>query len=159
MRLKPIIAMVTLIGAGIVFILAGVDGPIANAAPATDACSLLTQGQVSDVLGVPVGAANRLVPNSPKVCGWAPEGGFGPGGKKVVVTVITPQTFANGKAASKNFVSGIGDDAYYTTSSGIGTALNVLKGSSGIQMRLYGFPPEQITDIEKTLAQEALDKL
>jgi hypothetical protein len=51
------------------------------------------------------------------------------------------------------------DDAFYITTPGIGTALMIKKGSSVIQMRVYGFPVDQIKEKEKTLAQDAVPKL
>lgn len=39
------------------------------AAPPTEACSLLTPAQVSAVLGVSVGAGEKLVPNNTALCG------------------------------------------------------------------------------------------
>lgn len=42
---------------------------VAHAAPPSDACSLLTQGRVSAVLGVAVGAGEKIAPNSTAICG------------------------------------------------------------------------------------------
>jgi hypothetical protein len=56
-------------------------------------------------------------------------------------------------------VTGIGDDAFYVTTPGIGTAVMIKKGSSVIQIRVYGFPVNEIKEKEKILAQDALSKL
>lgn len=82
---------------------------------------------------------------------------FGPIGK------LTPaQRFENAKAPvqgiTKEPVSGVGDDAYYIES-GLNTSLYVRKGSSVIQIIVFGFPKEQVKTMEKTLAQEAAAKL
>jgi len=60
---------------------------------------------------------------------------------------------------TKTPVSGIGDDALYITTPGVGTALTIKKGSSVIQIRIYGFPVDEIKEKEKALAQDALPKL
>ena len=55
-------------------------------------------------------------------------------------------------------MSGIGDDAYYVTASGLGTSLNVKKGSFYVQIKVGGFPMDVEKDKEKTLALEVLSK-
>jgi hypothetical protein len=50
------------------------SSPPAYAAPLTDACSLLTQTQLSSVLGVPIGAGSHVTPTYLKTCTWAPVG-------------------------------------------------------------------------------------
>jgi hypothetical protein len=60
----------------------------------------------------------------------------------------------------KTPVSGIGDDAYYTTASGLGTNLSVRKGDVAFNIALHGdFPIDQIKAKEKTLALQILSKL
>jgi hypothetical protein len=83
---------------------------------------------------------------------------YGPIGKLTLV-----DRFNNGKAPvlgiPKTPLSGIGDDAYYVTTRGLGTGLDVKKGNCVFQIRVYGFPEDQIKAMEKTLAQDALAKL
>jgi len=80
-----------------------------------------------------------------------------------VLTITTVQSFTNGKTPFKGITkeptNGVGDDAYYITTPGFGTGLSVKKGDSALQIRLYGFPLDQIKAIEKTLAQQALSKI
>lgn len=63
------------------------------------------------------------------------------------------------KGITKTPVSGVGDDAYYITTPGLGTGLNVKKGNSAFQIRVNGFPVDQTKAMEKTLALDVLAKL
>jgi hypothetical protein len=139
-------------------------------AETSDACSLLTQPQVSAVLGVSVGAGQYLVASIPRTCGWSQPGDANHSGKRVVLDIFGPvgrltpaERFNNGKTpvkgVTKTPVSGVGDDAYYVTTPGFGTGLNVKHGDSVFQIRVYGFSDDQIKALEKTLAQDALAKL
>jgi len=132
--------------------------PSASAAP-SDACSLLTPEQISGVLGAAVGPGERLVASSPKMCGF---GGAG-NAKRVVVALLTLDMFTHEKTPlqgiSEESVSGLGDDAHFMTTPGFGTGLSIKKGSFAFKVRVYGFPPDQIKEKEKTLAQQVLAKL
>ena len=131
--------------------------------PPGDVCSLLTQAQVSAVLGVPVGAGERVVPSSPLMCGWAQPGGPTATSKRVVVSIITIDQFTHEKTPlqgiTETSASGIGDEAHYMTTPGFGTGLSVKKGSYAFKVRVYGYSLDQIKAMEKTLAQDILAKL
>jgi hypothetical protein len=154
---------------GTVFIIHVGISPVAGVTT-SDACSLLARARVSAVLGVSVSAGQRIPPAGPEICGWSQPSDTNHTGKRVMLTVfgsmgkLTPaDRFANGKTPvqgiTKTPVSGIGDDAYYITTPGFGTALNVKKGSSVFQIRVYGFSVDQIKAVEKTLAQDVLGKI
>jgi hypothetical protein len=143
---------------------------IGTSIAANDACSLLTEAQVSAVLGVPVGAGQHITSNNPLLCGWSQSGGTTPSSKRVLVDMLaaignskpvdrfnTAKTPVEG--ITKTPASGIGDDAVYITTPGLGTGLMIKKGSSVIQIRVYGFTVEEIKEKEKTLAMNALPKL
>ena len=129
-----------------------------------DACALLTQAQVSTALGVQVAPGQRLVPKSPLSCGWSQPGGPKLMAKKLVLQLMTQRQFDLGKTPyqgiTKTPVSGIGDDAYYVTASGLGTALSVKKGAFYVQVKVGGadFSLDTIKATEKTLALEVLAK-
>ncbi|HLW80889.1 MAG TPA: hypothetical protein VKS20_02490 [Candidatus Acidoferrales bacterium] len=131
----------------------------ACAAPPTDACSLLTTAQVSAVLDVKVGPGERLVPTSPKLCGY---GGAG-AAKRVVVAIINVSMFTQEKTPlegiKEEIAAGIGDEAHYMTTPGFGTGLSVKKGNFAFKVRVYGFPLDQVKAKEKTLAKDILAKL
>jgi hypothetical protein len=132
--------------------------PSASAAP-SDACTLLTPEQVSSVLGVTVGAGERVVASSPKICGF----GGAASAKRVVVALLTSEMFTHEKTPlqgiSEESVSGLGDDAHFMTTPGFGTGLSVKKNDYAFKIRVYGFPLGQIKEKEKTLAQQVLAKL
>jgi hypothetical protein len=145
------------------FVLGVVSASAAASAPHIDACSVLTQAQVSAVLGVEV-KAEHIVPSATNLCGWAPPGGPSINGKKLVLDFKTTQAFEIGKTPIKSMtktpVSGIGDDAYYATARGLGTNLSVRKGNVAFNIALHGdFPVEQIKAKEKDLALKILSKL
>lgn len=138
-----------------------------NAAPPSDACSLLTQAQVSSILGMPVDAGQHLVPNILSICGW---GNTGPNGKHVVLSIytqkgsLTPvQRFNTAKTPikgiTKTSVSGVGDDAISATTPGFGTGLIFRKCDAAFDLRVYGFPLDQLNAKEKTLALGITAKL
>ena len=147
-----------------------VAGPAlhAGALQKVDACTLLTPVQVNAVLGVSVGPGQHI--SSPSKCGWAEPSDRMHRGKHVVLEVfsangsLTPvDRFNKDKAPARRItktpVTGVGDDAYFITTPGLGTGLNVRKGSSVFQLRVNGFPPDQIQTIEKVLAKDVLAKL
>lgn len=160
MRAKAVMASVILCVATSIALLP------AKAAPPTDACALLTQSQVSSVLGVSVGAGQRLMSGQPALCGWGQAGG-----KRVVLNIYTQMgsrtpvdrfnTTKNTpvKGIVKTPVNGIGDDALFMTTPGFGTGLFFRKGSAAFDLRVYGFPVDQIEAKEKTLALDIIAKL
>jgi hypothetical protein len=160
MRVKTVVASVFLCVA------IGIASSPAKAAPPTDACALLTQAQVSSVLGVSIGAGQRLAPSQPALCGWGQMGG-----KRVVLSIYTQMGSMSPverynlaknspvKGIVKTPVSGIGDDAVYMTTPGFGTGLFFRKGSAAFDLRVYGFPLDQLKQKEKTLALDIIGKL
>lgn len=141
-----------------------------QAAPPTDACSLLTAAQISTVLGVSVGAGEKIVPTNASLCGWEVAGQNGSDRKRVVLSIytqlgrLTPvQRFNNAKTPLKGItkepVTGIGDDAISATTPGFGTGLIFRKGDAAFDLRVYGFPIDQVKAKEKTLALDVLAKL
>jgi hypothetical protein len=134
------------------------------AAPPSDACSLVTTTQVSTALGVSVGAGKGSVPHE---CEWS-QAGAGVGGKGVLVEILGPMgsktpvdRFNAAKMPVprivKTPVSGLGDDAVYVETSG--AALYVKKGNFVFQIRIHGFPLEEIKAKEKTLAVDVIVQL
>jgi hypothetical protein len=147
-----------------------------------DACSLLTQAQVSSVLGVAVGTGQHpsdemhLPPSNPAIdrrtCTWHEAGKNGAVAKRVTLTIfgtmgsLTPvQRFNNAKipvrGITKTPVTGVGDDALYMVSQ-LRVTLHVKKGDAVFEMMVGGFPAdqlEQVKTMEKTLSQEAVGKL
>ena len=132
------------------------------AAPAVDPCSLLTAAQVGDVLGLSVGPGQKV---AAKLCQWsAPGQATGPNGKKVLLTLQDERAFTYAKmpvghGITKTPVTGIGDDAVYGTTPGLGTTLAVKKGTVAFVVHVTGFSEDEIKAKEKTLALEIIPKL
>jgi hypothetical protein len=150
---------------GALSVSAGGNARTTHAAPPTDACSLLTPAQVSSVLGSPVSGGGSLTQNTKTICGWPAPGGTVPP-KRVMVNIAHVSVFAGAKmglAGDSEVItplSGVGDEAFYDADkAGRGAALFVRKGDFAFSVRVYGFPPDQIKEKEKTLAQDALAKL
>jgi hypothetical protein len=142
----------------------------ALAAQPTDACALLTTAQVSAALGAAVEAGLHVVPNGTAICVWRVPGDKDH--KRVMLDIytqigsLTPaQRFNNAKmpiavkGITKEPVSGVGDDAVSVTTQGIGTGLIFRKGASAFDLRVYGFPADQVKAKEKTLALDVIAKL
>lgn len=134
----------------------------AQAAPAADACSLLTAAEVSKALGISVKNGQRVILSSPNMCGWASPGGP-TNSKRVVASIITLEMFDHEKTPLKGIdetqAPGVGDEAHYMTTPGFGTGLSVKRGSSAFKIRVYGFSDEAVKQKERELAQNALAKL
>jgi hypothetical protein len=154
------------------FLIVGLLGDVrvVQAAPPADACSLLTSAKVSAVLGVSVGTGEKLVPNSAAVCGWQVAGEKSIDRKRVVLSIYTQmgsrtpiQRFNTAKTpiqgVTKEPISGVGDEAIFATTPGLGTGLIFRKADSAFDLRVYGFPVDQLKAKEKALAQEVLAKL
>jgi len=139
----------------------------AYAVPPTDPCSLLTQAQVSAVLGVSVETAQHVAPT---LCQWsAPNQPNSMNAKKVALTISNERAFGYAKTPVVKSVktipaSGICEDAVYALTPGVtpglGIALYVKKGASYFVVHVYGFPDQtKAMDMEKTLATQACSKL
>jgi hypothetical protein len=136
----------------------------AHAAPPTDPCSLLTASQVSSALGVTVADGKSAIPQD---CQWSQSNGgvrtksvfleiLGPMGRLTPVDRFNTAKAPVGKIV-KTPVSGLGDDAVFVETTGVG--LYVKKGNSVFLVRVSGFPLEDAKAKAKALAQQALAKL
>jgi hypothetical protein len=141
--------------------------PSNGSAATRDACALLTDGQVSAAIGVPVQPGK---PMGPSMCQWEQSGASFAKARRVMLTVfgqmgsLSPvDRFNNSKAAiggvTKTAVSGVGDDAVFISTMGI--ALNVKSGSSAFQVRVNGrgLMPDQLKQMEIALAKQVISKL
>ena len=127
-------------------------------APPTDACSVLTEAQVSAALGSPVAKGTYDAPGFTKTCTWRiPTGGA------VTLQLQTVDFFDAGKGAlasmERSSSSGVGDESYYL-GAGSMTGLAVRKGNGAFRIHVYSgkVTADQVKAIEKTLAQQTLSK-
>ena len=163
MRAKTSLAALTVA----IFIFGVASVTSASAAPPDDACSVLTQAQVSAALGVSVGAGSHVTPTYLKTCTWAPAGGPTQGVKYVTLMLESADGYETAKKVmdqtkgmTEASVSGIGDDAYYLSLGNI-MSLIVKKGNVAFKFTMYGgdFPIEKKKAMEKTLVLQVLSKL
>jgi hypothetical protein len=148
-------ARVFLLFAAAIFSIAPVS---AAAQSASDACSLLTQAQVSAAVGAQVGAGVWMTPSFKATCNWSAPG--------IIVTLMTEGTdaFQTGKtpiSPSMSIVpaSGIGDDAYYVV---IRTAVTLFtrKGSTAFKTTVYSKQPvSTLESMESALARQVASEL
>jgi hypothetical protein len=136
-----------------------------------DACSFLTQAQVSDAVGSAVGAGSHVTAQFVKTCTWTPTGSA-KDIKAVTLNLQTADSYDSGKkqlelakgagvgeGTTLTAASGIGDDAYYFNVGTI-TQLFFKKGTLAFKVAIYGaLPPDKAMAAEKTLAVEVASKL
>jgi hypothetical protein len=131
-----------------------------------EACTLITQIQVSAALEVPVGAGTPIA--SPSTCQWIGKGRFAtltitqPLGGKSPVDRFNAGKTSTMPGITTEPISGVGDDAYYvyfsnTTRAGLG--LVVRKGTSAFEIRVYGFDIDRAKSVAKTLCQTVAGKI
>jgi hypothetical protein len=121
-------------------------------------CDLLTQNQVSAVVGVSVGAGSPIANTG---CSWQTTSA-----PRVMVTVSmqSEKMFAAAKSSSampketKMPISGIGDDAVFSAVQNF-ASLWVRKGAKHLLVRIYGLPVSEAETKLKALAANALSKL
>jgi hypothetical protein len=142
-----------------------VQSTSAPEAGSPDACTLLTQQQVTDAAGVDMAGGEPLAPTSTQICTWSEAGSDSADSQQVTLTLLKATEFENGKTPPSGFevtpAQGLGDEAYYVTSSGLGTRFNVKQGDLLFQLKVgsisgKGQTVEGLEAIEKTLAMDVL---
>ncbi len=148
-----------------------------GAAAAADACQLLTTAQVSSALGVEVDPGTPSIPNHPEHCIWREHGKDQAVAKNVQLSLLTSRQYETGKTPLPNIPKtpepGLGDEAYYAKTPGIGLILTVKKGNTYFRVQARPIPgfshnkgtaaEEQALDdkyksVERTIATEVLKK-
>ena len=132
---------------------------------ADDACTLITQTEVSAALEIPVNPGEPI--GRPSACQWVGKG------RVATLTIMQP---LGGKSAIDRFnagktstlpgitiepVSGVGDEAYYIYFSNTTRALGLVvkKGSSAFEIRVYGFEIDKAKSVAKSLCQTVAAKI
>ena len=148
--------------------------PSTSAAPPDDACTLVTQAQVSAALGVQVKPGTYVTPSSKKTCTFELSPSptkdirsltislWDASGYQIGKQVMAAAAAKEGKDPSQaaGSVGGMGDDAYYTSMGDSYTALMVKKGNTVLKVAIYGeLPVEKKKSVEKALALQALSKM
>lgn len=129
-----------------------------TAAAQAPPCSLLTSAQVTAAVGVTVGEAQPIANTG---CQWsAPH-------MLVTVSLWDGNKWDKMKTPvpgmNRTPVSGLGDDAFYTTMGSASTkqfaTLSIKKGSTAYLIKVYGPSLSEQMSMEKTLAGNVLAKL
>jgi hypothetical protein len=123
----------------------------------TAVCALLTQNQVSTIVGAKVGAGSPIANTG---CSWTTAG---PPRITVTVSMQSEKMFAAAKSSAppkttKTSVSGLGDEAIFTGVENF-SSLWVRKGTKFPLIRIYGLSVSDAQTKLKALATNALSKL
>jgi hypothetical protein len=121
-----------------------------------DACKLMTAAQVASVLSVPVDDGAYSLPDHSQFCIWRERGKPQMSAQNVQVNFLTAQQFDLPKIGPyvKGPESGLGDEAYWGYTPGIGYTLSVKKG--GTYFRVQSRPiPEGMMRRSDTAADKA----
>ena len=142
-----------------------------------DACKLLSAGQVSTILGVQVDEGAYSLPGHPQFCIWKEHGKPDATAQNVQVHFLTARQYEAPKTGpfAKGSESGLGDEAYWSYTAGIGFTLSVKKGSAYFRVQSRPIPEgmarksdtpaekakwdEKTKTVERTIALEVLKKL
>lgn len=133
-----------------------------------DACTLLTEDQVSAAIEAKSQPGQHGGKTSTKTCIWSDDPNHGIDHRRVTVAITSLTGFNVGKTvkqATAEPVAGLGDDAYYMIYTGDAPTLVVRKGDTAFNVRLLnGFKakPIPLTEVkarELALAKAAVTKL
>ena len=150
----------------------------AAAEPPKDACSLVTQAQVSAALGVSMDAGSHVTPTFLRTCTWDPSGSSGNGVRALTLYIQSADQYEAGKQMLEQMktmakvekhenskppvitqLSGIGDDAFYLDMANT-MSLIAKKGNVEFKFVIYGdLSGEKKKAAEKTLALDVVSKL
>jgi hypothetical protein len=158
--------LINFIVAALALIVCATIVPSASAAPADDACSLLTAAQVGAAASVSVGAGTYVAPTSKKTCVWTPSGNDAKTIASITLLLEAASMYDGGKrlGAAKSVVitpvSGVGDDAYYQVIDTM-AVMFVKKGDVAFKVSVYAhaMPVDKKEAIEKALALQIASKL
>ena len=152
-----------------------VAAPMVNAAPPSDACSLLTKTEIKSVVGVAV-ADGKHPGKFPKQCMWTPPGGPSKALQNIELTLQSADSFQASKSMLEAVVNspknqsskspirmipatGVGNDAFYS-SVGSYSNLIVKKDDAVFQLVIYSNASiEKRQSMEKALASKIASKL
>jgi hypothetical protein len=127
--------------------IAGADGFCTGAMAAIpeasgDACKLLSAAKVSSVLGVQVDEGVYSLPGHSQFCIWKEHGKPDMVAQNVQVNFLTSRQYEAPKTGpfSKGPQSGLGDEAYWAYTPGIGFTLSVKNGSTYFRVQSRPIP-------------------
>jgi len=140
------------------FLVLAAAAPAAVAQSSSDACSLLTQAQVSAAVGAQVGAGTYVTPTFKATCTWTAPG------KIVTLMTESVDTFQSGKTPISPIMQivpapGVGDDSYYVVENTI-VMLFTKKGNTAFKTSIYSkVPIATLESMESSLATQVASEL
>jgi len=142
-----------------------------------DACKLLNAAQVSNVLGVQVDEGTYSIPGHSQFCVWREHGQPEMMAQNVQVSFLTANQFEAPKTGpfAKGPESGLGDEAYWSSTPGIGSILSVRRAGTYFRVQSRPIPKgvarksdtpadkakwdEKEKTVERAIATEVLKRL
>jgi hypothetical protein len=130
-------------------------------AATSDACSLLTVGEVNAALEIQSLPGKPAIAGSPKMCVWSDAADTSGGNRSVTVSISSSTTAFDLMKSSTRItietVSGIGDDAFFELPKGNETPiLQVRKGGSIFTLRIVNGPKSKPLSRDDAKAKEAM---
>jgi hypothetical protein len=151
---------------GLAALAAAVVSPPVWADTTIDACTLLTESQVSAALGIPVDAGVRPNSNEPRMCNWRESHKPTGPGRNVLLTIITANQFDDLKKQPMSApTGGVGDEAVTSHPMHVPPLLTVKAGTHYFQILVRSdlVSSEEVDArdqvVEKTLAAKIVKKL
>lgn len=141
--------------------------PLDPQGAASDPCSLLTAKEVSGVLGIKSLPGRPWLGTSKTSCFFSADTTFELSSRTATVQIVTPEAFNFGKQISTEGPlagrsAGVGDESYYVTA-GSYAKLGVRKGDHAFSITVTTGAekgtPDQVADLEKALAKDAVTRL
>jgi hypothetical protein len=138
----------------------------AAAAPAAlehaggDACKLLTAAQVSVVLGVQVDEGAYIDATHPEFCIWRERGKPPMMAQNVELHFMTARQFEAPKSGpfAKGRESALGDEAYWSYTTGVGFSLSIKKASTYIRVQCRPMAKGMAPSSETVAVKAQLDE-
>ena len=141
--------------------------PLVAQGAASNPCSLLTPKEVSNTLGIKSLPGRPWLGTSKTSCFFSADTTFDLTSRTATVQIVTPEAFDFGKQmstegplAGRN--AGVGDESYYV-GGGSYAKLGVRKGDRAFSITVTPgaekATPDQVADLEKALAKDALARL
>ena len=141
--------------------------PLVPHGAASDPCSLLTAKEVGGILGIKSLPGRPWLGTSKTVCFFSADTTFQLTSRTATVQIVTPAAFNFGKQMSTQGPlagrsAGVGDESYYV-SAGRYAKLGVRKGGRAFSITVTPGAgkgtPDQVADLEKALAKDAVARL
>ena len=141
--------------------------PLVAQEAATDPCRLLTAQEVSGVLGIKSLPGRPWLGTSKTSCFFSADTTFDLASRTATVQTVTAAAFEFGKQMSTQGplagrTAGVGDESYFVTA-GSYAKLGVRKGDRAFSITVTSgtgkHTPDQVADLEKALAKDAVARL